>query len=113
MRANVVLGVLVLVFCVLGLVVGVTRLAPGRSAAELALAVAAGIVGVGVFVAVVRVGRRGVPHGARWLVPLVLLGALFVDRLPEALQLALLALGIGYVAAFVATIVIRIARLKT
>jgi hypothetical protein len=109
-RANVWLGLLLIVFCVLGIVFGIVRVGPGRSAAEIALAVVAAAAGAGAFVLVLRAGRRGAPPWTRWLVVAGLLGAFFVDRLSEPLQLALLALGAGYVGAFVATIVVRVVR---
>jgi len=110
MRVNVVLGLAVIVLCVLGITFGIARVGPGRSPAEIALAVVAAGVGAAAFVVVLRVGRRGAPPWARWLVVVGLGAAFFVDRLSEGLQLALLALGGGYVAAFLATIVLRVVR---
>ena len=40
-----------------------------------------------------------------------LIGAFFLDRLSERLQLALIALASGYVVAFVGTIVVRVVRI--
>jgi hypothetical protein len=110
MRINTWLGLFVIVFGVLGIVIGITRVGPGRSAPEIALAVLAAAAGAALFVFVLRAGRRGAPPWARWLIVVGLVAAFFVDRLSEAWQLALLSLGLGYVAAFLATIVLRVAR---
>ena len=110
MRANAVLGLVVIVLCVVGIAIGITRVGPGRSPAEIALAVVAAGAGVTVFVLVLHAGRRGVPAWSRWLVAAGLFGVFFVDRLSEPLQLALLSLGAGYVAAFLATVVLRVVR---
>jgi hypothetical protein len=109
-KVNAVLGLLLIVFCAVGIGLGIARLAPGRSAGELAVAVVAAAAGVAAFLVVMRVGRRGAPPWARWLIPLGLAGALVADKLPKWAQLAVLALGAGYVGAFVATIVVRVVR---
>ena len=110
MARQALLGAFVIVFCIVGLVVGLVRLAPGRSAADLVLAAAAAALGVGVFVVVLRIGRRGAAW-TRWLFVPVLASTLFVDRLSDRGRLALFALGAGYVGAFLATVVVRIVRI--
>jgi hypothetical protein len=105
------LGAFVIIFCVAGLVVGIVRLAPDRDAIDLALAVAAGIVGIAAFAIAAHVGRRGSPAWTKWLIVPILIAAFFLDRLSERNQLALLGLASGYVAAFVVTVVVRAVRL--
>jgi hypothetical protein len=111
MGRHALLGAAVIVFCVAGLIVGIVRLAPGREASDLALAAAAAILGAASFAVAARAGRRGAAPWAKWLIVPALIGAFFLDRLSERLQLALIALASGYVIAFVATIVVRVVRL--
>jgi hypothetical protein len=106
-----VLGACVIVFCVAGLVVGIVRLAPGREASDVALAVAAALLGAAAFAFAARVGRRGSAPWAKWLIVPALIAAFFLDRLSERLQLALIALASGYVVAFVGTIIVRVVRI--
>jgi hypothetical protein len=105
------LGAAVIVFCIAGLIVGIVRLAPGSDATDLALAVAAALLGAAGFALASHVGRRGAAPWAKWLIVPALIAAFFLDRLSERLQLALLALASGYVVAFVATIVVRVVRI--
>jgi hypothetical protein len=105
------LGGFVIVFCVAGLIVGIVRLAPGRDATDLGLAVVAALIGAGGFLIAARAGRRGSPPWLKWLIVPGLIAAFFLDRLSERLQLALIALASGYVIAFVATIVVRVVRI--
>jgi hypothetical protein len=107
---NALLGLAVIVFCIAGLAVGITRVAPGSDGIDVLLAIAAAVVGVGVFVVVLRLGRRGAPGWAKWLLVPALIAAYYLDRLSERWQLVLLALAAGYVGAFVATIVARVVR---
>jgi hypothetical protein len=111
MTRNALLGALVIVFCIAGLALGIVRLAPGRTLTDGVLAVAAGFVGVAVLVIVLRLGRRGTPPWTRWLIVPLMISAFWVDRLPERWQLALLALGAGYVLAFLANVVVRAVQL--
>jgi hypothetical protein len=108
---NALLGLAVIVFCVAGLAVGIVRLIPGSNGADMAIAAVAAILGGAAFPFVLRVGRRGAHPWMRWLVVPILLGAIFVDRLSERWQLALLALAAGYVTVFLATVVVRAVRL--
>jgi hypothetical protein len=108
---NAILGLLLIVFGVSGLVVGIVRVAPGSDAGDVLLAVVAAIVGFAAFVVSLRVGRRGSPPWTKWLIVPILLGAIFLDRLSERWQLALLVFGAGYFAAFLGTVVVRAVRL--
>jgi len=101
----------VIVFCVAGLVVGIWRVAPGSSALDVALAVASAVAGGLAFFFVLRVGRRGTAPWVKWLIVPILIAAFYLDRLSERWQLALLSLSAGYVLAFLATIVARVARM--
>jgi hypothetical protein len=105
------LGFALIVFCVAGIGFGIARVAPGSSAGDVAVAVAAVIVGAGAFAAVLRVGRRGSPPWVKWLLVPILVSAIYLDRLSERWQLALLALAAGYVAAFLGTVTVRAVRL--
>jgi hypothetical protein len=107
---NALLGLAVIVFCIAGLAVGISRVAPGSDAVDIAIAVIAAALGAAAFVAVLRLGRRGAPGWTKWLLVPALIAAFYIDRLSERWQLALLALAAGYVVAFVATIVARVAR---
>jgi hypothetical protein len=111
MGRHALLGAAVIVFCVAGLVVGIVRLAPGRQASDVALAVGAALLGAAGFVVAARAGRRGAAPWAKWLIVPALIGAFFLDRLSERLQLALIALASGYVIAFVGTVVVRVVRI--
>src|ERR687887_2791656 len=111
MARHALLGGFVIVFCVAGLAVGIARVAPGRSLAELLVAAGAALLGAAAFLLVVRVGRRGSAPWTKWLIVPILIGAFFIDRLSERGQLALIGLASGYVAAFVVTVVIRAVRL--
>jgi hypothetical protein len=104
-------GFLLIVFCVGGIASGIVRVAPGSNGRDAVAAVLAGLVGVVAFYAVLRVGRRGTPRWMRWLLVPILVSALYVDRLSERWQLALLTLAGGYVAAFIGTVVVRAVRL--
>jgi len=105
-----VLGATLLALVAAALAVGIARLAPGRSPGELALGGAATIAGAVVCLAVLRYGRRGLRPHERWLVLVLLVAALFANRLGSGGKFALLAFGAGYVVAFVAAIVLRIVR---
>jgi len=108
---NALLGFALITFCVAGIVVGIVRVAPGSSAGDVALASAAAAIGVAAFIVLLRAGRRGYPPWAKWLLVPALIGALYIDRLSERWQLALLTLAGGYVGAFLATVIVRVARL--
>ncbi|MHB8641730.1 MAG: hypothetical protein ACYDA3_02420 [Gaiellaceae bacterium] len=112
MTRNAILGFALIAFCVAGVAVGFARLAPGRSPGEFALAAVFAVLGAAAFVAILRVGRRGTPQWAKWLFVIALFAALYLDRLSEAWQLALLSLTAGYVAAFLATIALRVKRMS-
>jgi hypothetical protein len=105
------LGVALVVFCVAGLAFGIARVVPGSTVGDVVLALAAALVGGLAFSAVLRVGRRGTAPWVKWLLVPILLGAIYLDRLSERWQLAVLALAAGYVAAFLGTIVVRAVRL--
>jgi hypothetical protein len=111
MTRNALLGFVFIVFCVAGLVLGIVRLAPNSNAGDLAVAAVAAVVGAVAFAAVLRVGHRGSPPWMKWLVVPILVGAIYADRLSERWQLAVLTLGAGYVAAFLATVIVRAVRL--
>ena len=111
MTRHALLGGFVIVFCVAGLVVGIVRVAPGRSATDLLLAAGAAVLGAIVFEVVQRLGRRGTPPWTKWLIVPILISAFYLDRLSERDQLILIALASGYVAAFVVTVVIRAIKL--
>ncbi len=112
MTRQAILGLAVVGFAVAGLAAGIVRLAPDSSATDLAVAAAAAVVGCAVFAFMLRVGRRGVHPATKWLLVPILVGALFIDRLSERWQLALLLFGSGYVAAFLTTIVVRVLRMS-
>jgi hypothetical protein len=107
------LGLAVIVFGVAGLGVGIVRVAPGASAADVAIALAAGVLGAVIFAVVLRLGRRGGAAWSRWLIVPALIAAYYVDRLSERWQLALLLLAAGYFAAFLGTIALRVARMRS
>lgn len=111
MNRNALLGFAVVVFCVAGLAVGIWRVAPGSSATDVVLALAAAALGGCAFVAVLRLGRRGTPPWLKWLIVPILIAAFYLDRLSERWQLALLALAAGYVLAFLSMVVARVARM--
>jgi hypothetical protein len=111
MMRNALLGFLVVAFCVAGIVAGIARVAPGRSAVDLGLAAVAAALGAAAFTAVLRRGHRGTPPWARWLIVPVVIAAFYLDRLSPRWQLAVLALAGGYVVAFLATIIARVARM--
>jgi hypothetical protein len=106
------LGLALIVFGAAGLTAGIVRVAPGSSAVDLVVAAAAAVVGCAVFAFTLRAGRRGVQPWTKWLLVPILVAALFVDRLSERWQLALLFFASGYVAAFLGTIVVRVARMS-
>jgi hypothetical protein len=108
---NALLGLALITFCVAGIVVGIVRVAPGSNTGDVGVAVVAAALGVAAFVVVLRVGRRGNPPWAKWLIVPALIAALYIDRLPERWQLALLALAGGYVGAFLASVIARAFRL--
>jgi hypothetical protein len=107
------LGLAVIVFGVVGLGVGIARVAPGASAVDVAIALAAGALGAVIFVVVLRLGRRGLGAWSRWLIVPALIAAFYLDRLSERWQLALLLLAAGYFAAFLGTIALRVARMRS
>jgi len=109
---NALLGLALIAFCIAGVIVGIARVAPGRSPGDFALAGLFAALGVVAFVAILRVGRRGSPSWAKWLLVPAIFAAFYLDRLSERWQLALLALTGGYVAAFLATIVVRLKRMS-
>jgi hypothetical protein len=111
MTRHALLGGFVIVFCVAGLVVGIVRLTPGRSATDLLLAAAGFAIGAIAFEIVHRLGRRGSAPWTKWLIVPILISAFYLDRLSERDQLILLAAASGYVAAFVVTVVIRAIKL--
>ena len=111
MTRHALLGLAVVVFGVAGLAVGIARVAPGSSIADLVIAAIAAAVGSAVFVLTLRVGRRGVHPWTKWLLVPMLVGALYIDRLSERWQLALLLFALGYIVAFVSTIAVRVARM--
>jgi hypothetical protein len=111
MNRHALLGGFVIVFCVAGLVVGIVRLAPDRPASDFLLAAVAAAVGAGAFVLAQRMGRRGHAMWTRWLIVPGLIAAVYLDRLSERDQFALVALASGYVLAFVATIIVRVIRI--
>jgi hypothetical protein len=111
MGRHALLGALVIIFCVAGLVVGIVRLAPGREASDVVLAVGAALLGAAAFAVAARAGRRGGAPWAKWLIVPALIAAFYLDRLSERLQFALVALASGYVVAFVGTIVVRVVRI--
>ena len=113
MNRHALLGLAVIVFGVAGLSVGIARVAPGSSAADAAIAVAAGVLGAVIFWVALRLGRRGHAEWSRWLVVPALIGVYYLDRLSERWQLALLLLAAGYFAAFLGTIVARVARMRS
>jgi hypothetical protein len=108
---NTLLGAAVVVFGGAGLVVGIIRVGPGSGAGDVAIALAAGVLGAAAFPLVLRVGRRGAHPWTKWMIVPILIAALFLDRLSERWQLALLALAAGYVATFLATVVVRAVRM--
>jgi hypothetical protein len=109
---NALLGLAVIVFGTVGLGVGIARVAPSASATDVVIALAAGVLGAVIFMAVLRAGRRGHAQWTRWLIVPALIGAFYLDRLSERWQLALLLLAAGYFAAFLGTIVVRVARMR-
>ncbi len=111
MTRNGLLGLAVIVFCVAGVSVGIVRLAPGRSTADLGLAGIAAVLGAAACIVILRVGHRGSPPWTKWLIVPVLVAALYVNRLDPRWKLALLALGGGYVAAFLGAVIVRLVRL--
>jgi len=111
MGRHALLGAAVIIFCVAGLVVGIVRLAPGREASDVALAVGAALLGAAGFAIATRAGRRGGAPWAKWLIVPALIGAFYLDRLSERMQFALIALASGYVVAFVGTIIVRVVRI--
>ena len=112
MTRNALLGAAVVLFGVTGLAVGIARVAPGSTFADLVIAGCAGLAGVLAFALVVRIGRRGRAVWARWLIVPALIGAFYLDRLSERWQLALLLLAMGYFTAFLATVAVRAVRLS-
>jgi len=108
---NALLGFALITFCVAGIVVGIVRVGPGSNAADVGIALVAAALGVAAFVVVLRTGRRGQPPWTKWLIVPALIAALYIDRLPERWQLALLALAGGYVGAFLTTVIARAVRL--
>jgi hypothetical protein len=112
MTRNAILGLALIAFCISGVVLGIARLAPGRSVGEFALAVLFAVLGAAAFAGILRVGRRGTPSWAKWLLVPALFAAFYLDRLSDAWQLALLSLTGGYVAAFLATIAVRLKRMS-
>jgi len=112
MRRQALLGLAVVVFGIGGLVAGILRVAPGSSAVDILFAAVAAIAGSALYVYTLRVGRRGAHPQAKWLLVPILIGALYIDRLSDRWQLVLLLFAMGYIVAFVATIVARVVRMS-
>jgi hypothetical protein len=108
---NALLGFLLIVFCVGGIGTGIARVAPGSNGGDALVAVVGAVVGVAAFFVLLRLGRRGPSPWIRWALVPLLVAAFYVDRLSERWQLALLAMGGGYVVAFIGMIVVRAVRL--
>jgi hypothetical protein len=108
---NALLGLALIVFCVAGIAFGIARVAPGSNAGDIIAAVVAALLGVAGFFVVLRLGRRGTSPWARWLIVPILISSIYLDRLSERWQLALLALAGGYVAAFLGTVIVRAVQL--
>jgi uncharacterized membrane protein YoaK (UPF0700 family) len=106
------LGLAVVIFGIGGLAAGIARVAPGSSAVDIVLAAVACVVGGALFWFTLRVGRRGAHPQTKWLLVPILIGALYIDRLPERWQLVLLLFATGYIVAFVGTIVARVVRMS-
>jgi hypothetical protein len=104
------LGAALIALAAAGLVAGLIAVVPGRSAADLAGAGVAVVVGAVVCLGVLRWGHRGLRPWQRWVVFALLFAALGVRRLPPGWQLALLAAGAGYFAVFVVVLGLRILR---
>ena len=113
MNRNALLGLAVIVFGTAGLGVGIARVAPGANATDVAIGFAAAVLGAAIFLVALRAGRRGRAEWSRWLIVPALIGAFYLDRLSERWQLALLLLAAGYFAAFLGTIVLRVARMRS
>ena len=111
MTRNALLGFALVVFCVGGIGFGIARIAPGSNAGDVVVALVAAIVGAASFVGVLRLGRRGSSPWIKWLLVPILVSAVYLDRLSERWQLAVLALAAGYVAAFLGTVIVRAVRL--
>jgi hypothetical protein len=105
------LGLALIVFCVAGISFGIARVAPGSNAGDVLIAAVAALIGAGGFFVVLRVGRRGTSPWAKWLIVPILASSIYLDRLSERWQLALLTLAAGYVVAFLATVIVRAVRL--
>jgi len=105
------LGFALIVFAVGGIGFGIARIAPGSNVGDIVVAGAAAILGALGFAVVLRLGRRGSSPWAKWLLVPILISAIYLDRLSERWQLAVLTLAPGYVAAFVGTVVVRAVRL--
>jgi hypothetical protein len=108
---NALLGMALIVFSVAGIAFGIARVAPGSNLGDMVAAVVALLLGVGGFFVVLRIGRRGTSPRTKWLIVPILVSGIYLDRLSERWQLALLALAGGYVAAFLATVIVRAVRL--
>jgi hypothetical protein len=108
---NALLGFLLIVFCVGGIGTGIARVAPGSNGGDALAAVVGAAIGTAAFFLLLRVGRRGNAPWIRWALVPALVAAFYVDRLSERWQLALLAMGGGYVVAFISTMVVRAIRL--
>jgi hypothetical protein len=105
------LGFALIVFCVSGLAAGIARVAPGSNTGDIVAAVVAALFGVAAFAFVTRIGRRGSAPWAKWLIVPILVSAIYLDRLSERWQLALLTMASGYVLAFLGTVIVRAIRL--
>ena len=112
MTRQALLGLAVVVFAIGGLAAGIVRVAPGSSSVDLLLAALGAAAGGVVFWYTLRVGRRGAHPHAKWILVPILIGALYIDRLSERWQLVLLLFATGYVVAFLASIVVRVARMS-
>jgi len=105
------LGLAVVVFAIGGLAAGIVRVAPGSSSLDLLLAALAAAAGGVVFWYTLRVGRRGAHPQAKWILVPILIAALYIDRLSDRWQLVLLLFATGYMAAFLTSVVARVARM--
>jgi hypothetical protein len=108
---NALLGMALIVFSVGGIAFGIARVAPGSNLGDVVTAFGALLLGVAGFFGVLRIGRRGTSPWAKWLIVPILVSSIYLDRLSERWQLALLALAGGYVAAFLVTVIVRVVRL--
>ena len=112
MTRQALLGLAVIIFAIGGLTAGIVRVAPGSSAVDIVMAAVACALGGALFWFTLRVGRRGAHPHTKWLLVPILIGALYIDRLPDRWQLVLLFFASGYTLAFVGTIVARVVHMS-